>query len=149
MLNRKAHVAIWFIMLAVVLQTAACRKSPEQRAENVIDAMAQRLDLNDEQREKLRAMKEEFFSRAPAMREVREDTYDQLLAFMKNSQIDPEAMNRLVEKNKAEASRFIEFISAKFTEFHNMLTPEQRQKAAAEMERWRERYREHDDKGRR
>jgi Spy/CpxP family protein refolding chaperone len=148
MLNKKISIFVIFVVFTVVLPSTGCyRKSPEQRAEGIISNVAEKLDLNEGQKTKLNAIKDEFTARGPAMKKTREETFDQLIGMMRGPQIDQEKMKALVEKNKAKADELIGFISAKFIEFHDMLTPGQREKAAAEMERWREHYREHYRKG--
>lgn len=144
MLNRKFSPLLILIVLAVFVTAAGCsRKTPEQRAQGIVNSIAERLDLNDAQKAKLNTIKEEFLQKAPAMRKSREETGDQLLALMRSPRIDPDQLKALVDRNKAQADDFIGFLGDKFTEFHDMLTPEQREKAAKEMERWREHAREH------
>ncbi len=131
-----------FAVLIVALTLAGCyRKTPEQRAEGIVSDIVKKLDLNETQKAKLETMKQEFMAKAPVMKKTREESFDQLIGFMRSPAIDQAAITGLAEKNKAQANDLIGFIFAKFTEFHDMLTPEQREKAAKEMEHWKEKYR--------
>ncbi len=147
MLNKRFPLLV-FAVLIIALTVAGCyRKTPEQRAEKIVNAIEKKLDLNETQKAKLEAMKQEFLAKAPAMKKTREESYDQLIGLMRSPSIDPGVVTSLVDRNKAQADDLIGFLFAKFTQFYDMLTPEQREKAAKEMERWREEYREHHPEG--
>jgi len=145
MLNRRFSLPLFvFAVLIVALTVSGCyRKTPEERAEKIVSDITRKLDLNDTQKAKLEAIKQEFFAKAPALKKTREESYDQLIGLMRSPSIDQAAMSGLVDRNKSQANDLIGFFFAKFTEFHDMLTPEQREKAAKEMEHWKEKYREY------
>ena len=140
MLNRKLQTMTVFTVLAVMLTAAGCYKTPEQRADRIVGRIAEKLDLTDAQKAKLDSIKDEFMAKLPAMRKNREETFDAVIALMKSPQLDQTQMTALVDKNKAQADEFITFIFAKFGEFHDMLTPAQREKAAQELEKWKEHH---------
>ena len=142
MFNRKQHILILFVVLSMLTLGGCYRRTPEQRAERIVNNIAEKLDLNEAQKAKLSAIKDEFMAKGPAMKKVREETFDEVIALMRDPKIDQDKVNALIEKNKAQADDFIEFIFAKYVEFHDMLTPEQREKAAKQMEEWREKHRD-------
>ncbi len=127
--------------LAAVTMLAGCYRTPEQRAEHMVSRISEKLDLNETQKAKLNAIKDEFMAKAPAMRKAREETFDEMISLMRSPKIDQDKVNALVIKNKAQADELIGFVSSKYVEFHDMLTPEQREKAAKEMESWKEHHR--------
>jgi len=138
MINRKLHISILLAVVVVALTVAGCyRHTPEERANRVVDHIASKLDLNDTQKAKLNAIKDEFVAKAPAWRKTREETFTELITLMKEPTIDQGKLNALVDKNKGQADELVGFIFAKYAEFHDLLTPEQREKAAKEMEEWR------------
>ncbi len=137
-MKKKIHIVSLLAILAVTLTVAGCyRPSAEERADKIVSRIASKLDLNDTQKAKLNAIKDEFMAKAPAWRKTREETFTELIALMKEPTIDQAKLNTLVEKNKGQADELVGFIFAKFAEFHDMLTPEQRAKAAKEMEEWK------------
>ncbi len=140
MQHRKLHIAMTIAALAAVTTLVGCYRTPEQRAERVVNHIAEKLNLNEAQKTKLNVIKDEFMARGPAMRKAREETFNEMVSLMRSQNIDQDKMNALVEKNKAQAEDFIKFVSAKYVEFHDMLTPEQREKAAKEMEEWNEHH---------
>jgi Spy/CpxP family protein refolding chaperone len=138
-MNRERTLLTLLIALALLLIIAACyRKAPEQRLQGIVDSMADKLDLNEAQRQKLDAMKQEALTMSPDMKTTRQESFEELISIMRSPQVDQQKMRALAERNKAQSDRFISFFSKKFVEFHDMLTPEQREKAALEMERWKE-----------
>ena len=82
-------------------------------------------------------MRQEFLAKQPAMKKTREETFDQLITMMRTPSLDKSRITSLAEQNKAQADDLIGFIFSKYSEFHAMLSAEQREKAAQEMERWR------------
>ena len=145
MLNRRFSLPLFvFAVLIVALTVAGCyRKTPEERAERVVSEITKKLDLNDTQKAKLEAMKREFLAKGQEMKKTREEIYDQMIGFMRSPSIDQAALASSVEKGKVRLDDLNSFLFAKFTEFHDMLTPDQREKAAKEMEHWKEKYKEY------
>jgi len=47
---------------------------------------------------------------------------------MRSAEIDKTRLNALAEKNQTQVNEMVRLVSAKFTEIHDMLTPEQREK---------------------
>jgi Spy/CpxP family protein refolding chaperone len=92
-------------------------------------------------------MKREFLAKGQEMKKTREEIYDQMIGFMRSPSIDQAALSSSVEKGKVRLDDLNSFLFAKFTEFHDMLTPEQREKAAKEMEHWKEKYQEYHKDG--
>ncbi len=131
-----------FIILIVLLTAllaliiAGCRhKTPEQRAEHVVRHLVTTLKLDAVQTAKLEKMKEEFLARRPDMLRTREDTIHDLKEMMLSPQIDQASLNALTDKIQGQTSDLIRFVFTKFSELHDMLTPEQRSKLVEEMEK--------------
>lgn len=143
MMIKKMHILLLLVAFVVSVGPTGCyRKSPEQRAEGIVKAITDKLDLNESQKARLDAMRQEFLAKRPAMKKTREETFDRLITMMRASSLDKSSIASLAEQNKAQADDLIGFLFSKYSEFHAMLSPGQREKAAQEMERWREKYRE-------
>jgi Spy/CpxP family protein refolding chaperone len=131
----KGKISLLVIVTVVsVLLIAGCYRTPEQRAEHMVKRIAATLKLDDAQTAKLEKIKDEFLAKRPDMMKLREETVNEANALMRSAQLDQARLNALVEKNRTQADEFVRFIFAKFTEIHDMLTPEQRDKLAAEVE---------------
>ncbi len=141
-MNRKYVLLIigLFAVLSALVITGCCRKTPEQRAEHVVKHLVSTLNLNAEQTAKVEKMKEEFLARRPDIRKMREESMADLKEMMLSAQIDQAKLNARTEKIQAHAGDMIKFLSTKFAELHDILTPEQRAKLAAEMEKHAERH---------
>ena len=126
--------------IVVLVMTGCHHKTPEQRAERVVQHLVSTLNLDSLQTEKLQKMKTEFLSQRPDMGKMRAETLADLMEMMLSPQVDEARLNSRREKVQARADDMIRFVFAKFTELHDLLTPEQRSKLVAEMEKHAERH---------
>jgi Spy/CpxP family protein refolding chaperone len=128
---------IIIILLATmtVLVLSSCYRTPEQRADYMVKHLAAELKLDDSQKAKLEKIKDEFLAKRPGMIKMREETIKEANELMRSAEIDKTRLNALAEKNQTQVNDAIQFISAKFTEIHDMLTPEQREKLVAMIEK--------------
>jgi uncharacterized membrane protein len=130
------HIILIVALLTALLVlgvTGCCHKTPEQRAERVVRHLITTLKLDAVQRAELEKMKEEFLVKRSEMIKRRQETMNDLKEMMMSPQLDQARLNTRMEKIQAHTSDLIRFISAKFAEFHDMLTPEQRSKLAEQM----------------
>lgn len=132
----KGKLTMLVVLAAVVMLTVTgCyRKTPEQRAEDMVQHIAATLDLNAAQTGKLEKIKDEFLARRPEMLKMREETVKEANALMRSPQIDQARLNALLEKDQKMVDDYVRFVAAKFTEIHDMLTPAQRDKLVTEIE---------------
>ncbi len=126
--------------IAALVMTGCHRATPEQRAERVVQHLVSTLNLDNLQTEKLQKMKAEFLAQRPDMRKMHAETLADLKEMMLSPQVDEARLNSRREKVQAQADDMIRFVFARFTELHDLLTPEQRGKLAAEMEKHAERH---------
>jgi protein CpxP len=131
---RKSYVIMIVVAALAALVLTGCYRTPEQRAEYMVKRMASELALNDAQKAQLEKIKDEFLARRPEMARMREETVKEANALMRSGEIDKARLNALVEKSQTGAIDMIRFVTAKFTEIHDMLTPEQREKLTKHIE---------------
>jgi Spy/CpxP family protein refolding chaperone len=129
-----------FSVLSILVIAGCYHRTPEQRAEHVVKYLVSTLNLNAEQTAKLEKMKEEFLAKRPDIQKMRAESMADLKEIMLSPQIDQTMLDARTEKIQAHASDMVKFMSAKFVEIHDMLTPEQRSKLVAEMEKHAERH---------
>lgn len=129
-----------FSVLLVLVIAGCYHRTPEQRAEHMVKYLVSTLNLNAEETAKLEKMKEEFLAKRPDIQSMRAESMADLKEIMLSPQIDRTKLDARTEKIQAHASDMIKFMSAKFAEIHDMLTPEQRSKLVAEMEKRTERH---------
>jgi len=124
------------LMALSALVIAGCSHTPEERAEHFVKHMASELKLNDAQTAQLEKIKDEFLARRPEMVGMRKETVKEANELMRSPEIDKAKLDALTDKNIAQADDMIRFISAKFVEIHDMLTPEQREKLVSHIEKY-------------
>lgn len=136
-MNRNKYIVLTLLLatLLTIIVTACYHRTPEQRAEHVVRHLVSTLGLNAEQTAKLEKIKEDFLARRPDMAKMRVESMNDIMDLLKSPQIDRTKLDARIEKIQAHANDMIQFVSAKFVELHDLLTPEQRSKLAAEMEK--------------
>jgi len=113
----------------------SCYRTPEQRAEHMVTKLATELKLDSSQTAKLEKIKDEFLAMRPGMINMRIETVREANDLMRGAEIDKTRLNALVDKNQAKMNEMIRFVAEKFTEIHDMLTPEQREKLVMMIEK--------------
>jgi Spy/CpxP family protein refolding chaperone len=136
---RKRNAIVLALAVAAVLVFGGCYRTPEQRAEHIVKRIASDLDLNDAQKAQLDRIKDEFVARRPEMKKLREETVKEANALMRSPEIDKAKLNDLTVKNQTQVTDMVGFVSAKFAEIHDMLTPEQREKLVSHIEKYEKR----------
>jgi Spy/CpxP family protein refolding chaperone len=128
-MKRKMFFSI--VVMALLALVAACGHrpcTPEQRAERMVAHLTKKLDLSATQQQKLEGIKQEFLAKLAAGRAVHEEVHNELIAQLKKEQPDKQALDAVVAKCQQHANEMIAFFGAKLSEFHAILTPEQRAK---------------------
>jgi len=138
--NKYVILIVALLTALLVLAVTGCyHKTPEQRAERVVQKMTKTLKLDDAQRAKLEKMKENFLAKRSDMMKMRQETMDDLNEIMMSPQLDQARLNARTEKIQAHTSDLIRFISTEFAEIHDLLTPEQRRKLVEEIKKHEQR----------
>ncbi len=133
----KSRSAIVLVLTAVAaLVFTGCYRTPEQKAEHFVTYMVSELGLNDNQKAQLEKIKDEFLVKRPEMAKLREETVREANELMRSADIDKTKLDALVEKSQTQANDMLRFVAARFTEIHDMLTPEQREKLVAHIEKY-------------
>ncbi len=138
-MKRNRHIILIVVLLTALLALigAGCyqHRTPEERAERVVQHLVTTLNLDTAQKAKLEKMKEEFLARRPDMVKMREESFNDIKEMMLSPQLDQTRLNARMEKIQSHTGDFIRFLFTKFAELHDMLTPEQRTKLVEEMEK--------------
>ena len=134
-MKSKKFIVIVLTTVVSALILSGCYRTPEQRAEYMVKHLAAELKLNDSQTAQLEKIKDEFLTMRPGMTKMREETVKEANELMRSAEIDKTRLNALVEKNQTQVNDLIRFVSAKFTEIHDLLTPEQREKLVVMIEK--------------
>jgi Spy/CpxP family protein refolding chaperone len=122
-------------LLALIVSGCWHHRTPEKRAGHIVERLVTTLKLDAAQTAKLEKIKEEFLARRPDMVKMREESFKDVKEMMLSPQLDQARLNARKEKIQAHTDDMIQFVSAKFAELHDLLTPEQRSKLVEEMEK--------------
>jgi Spy/CpxP family protein refolding chaperone len=133
-MKKSSVMVVVMAVLAALVLSACYHRTPEQRAEYLVKRMSTELSLTDVQKAQLEKIKNEFLARRAEMPKLREETVKEANELMRSAEIDKTRLNALTEKNQTQMNDMISFVTAKFTEIHDMLTPDQREKLVKHVE---------------
>lgn len=137
-------------LLVGLIALPACHRhrTPTERADWMTGKIAKELNLNDEQKVKLNALKLELLAARTQVTSEREAVADELMTQVRADHLDEAKLLGIFEQHQALKARVAPGIIAKAATFHASLTPEQKAEAAEHLKHFRERMqsRHHDDK---
>ena len=135
MLKKKLYLSLIAFLLIGVAGFAGCRRhSPHQKAEFMVDYVAESLDLNESQRAHLDQIKDELMEKGIQMRADKSAMYAELVAQLRSEEIDQDRLKAMVTDHKTKMEELIDLGIVRLAEFHKTLTPEQREKLVAKLE---------------
>ena len=104
-----------------------------------MDRIAERLNLDDQQKVKLEAIHEAMRQARQEFRDERAGMLDEIVAQIKSDQLDQAKVLQLVEQRLARMNQAAPQVIAKVAELHATLTPEQKAKVVEHLDRMKER----------
>ena len=140
MVKKGLYLSLIAVLLISIAGFAGCRRhSPENKAEFMVDYVAETLDLNDDQRAHLDEIKDEMLDKAIEMRADKKTMYLELVAQLRSEQIDQERLKAMAADHRIKMEKLIDLGIKRLAEFHATLSAVQREKAVAKLEsfkRW-------------
>ncbi len=140
-IRRKFMILAGIAVLPALLASGCYHRSPEQRAEQIVQHLSSELGLDAAQKGELEKIKNDILARRLEMVQVQEKAVGEMNALMRSPEIDKAKLDLLVEAQQARTADSLRFIARNFTEVHNMLRPDQRDKLAAMAEKHMEKRR--------
>ena len=135
MVKKGLYLSLIAVLLIGIAGFTGCRRhSPENKAEFMVDYVAETLDLNDDQRAHLDQIKDEMLDKAIDMRADKKTMYLELVAQLRSEQIDQDRLKAMAADHRIKMEKLIDLGIERLAEFHKTLTPEQREKAVAKLE---------------
>lgn len=118
-----------------------CQHRGHQRgAEFMMDYMAEALDLNEEQKAMANLHKDEILAKVRAMHTEKKNMHDELKTQLSGDTIDTVRVKALVAEHRAGMDDVVNLVVDKVAEFHATLSPEQRTKLVAKLEKFEKRH---------
>jgi Spy/CpxP family protein refolding chaperone len=131
------------LVIAIIFAMGGCRKkfahgcfhsSPEKKADWVVNKITKELDLNEQQESKLNDIKKEILAKKGEYKNDHRQIFDTVVTEVRKENIDQVKIKMVFEDKHKNMEEMIPFVISKLSEFHSVLTPEQREKLANKMQ---------------
>ena len=118
-------------LAATILGFTECNRhrSPEERITHKMGHISSDLDLTEQQQGKLNDVKDEILRARGAIQNDHQELFHEVIAQFGNAQIDEATVLGLLDQHHALIKQAAPQVVARVSEFHEMLTPEQKAKA--------------------
>lgn len=128
-------------LLTTLSLFSGCRHhSRSHKAEFMVDYVTESLDLNADQAAQLNQIKDEIMENAQKIHANRETMLNEAVTQLRSQTIDPDRVKALIAEHRAQMDELIDLAVPRLVEFHGTLTPEQREKLVAKLEKFKERH---------
>lgn len=147
MRNRRVIALLALTVLIIgAVSVSACQRhrTVAERADRMVGKITKELDLNEQQKARLEAVKNTFLEVRAQTRKEQDALFDEALALVQSAQLDQAKVLQLMERHQALQRQAAPAVVAKLAEFHASLTPEQRAKAVEQLRHLHDRMHGHD-----
>lgn len=120
------------------------KASPEERAGIIVDRISDELDLNNAQKDTLNKIKNEFISKYHSKKGKFDQMFSQLQSEIRKDKMDEGVLKQEMNEMHSEREEMISFAAAKIIQFHNVLTPQQRETLAKKMGEMKKKFHSHE-----
>ena len=106
----------------------------------MLDYMSEALDLNEDQQSMASSYKDEIMAKVKSMHSEKKQMHDEIKTQLAGASIDKQRVKALVAEHRAGMDEVIDLVVDKVVEFHATLSPEQRTKLIAKLEKFEKRH---------
>lgn len=144
MTSKTKKRVLWIALpLVVVMGTGAAVAGYKQygghhNPERMVQRISEKLDLNDDQKSKLGAVKDALIEGKKAFRQERTEAIDEVIAEVKKSEMDESRIMELIEERTSKIDVIAPGVVAPLVEFHKSLDDGQREKIVNLLEAMRD-----------
>ena len=123
------------LLIAVTSATilVGCGQPDSMSTSDIVSETSSTLDLNDAQAREMARVVDTARPELEVLKEIRVQLREEMLAQMQQDSVNMEDTNALLEANWASVLTKLPSVAQNFTDFHTMLTPEQRIKLKEQM----------------
>ena len=115
------------------------QKNSEKHSERMIEHLTEDLELDTVQVAQLRKIKDELNDKRNSLKVDRQQIFDNLLSEIGNDELDISKFQVIVDNNAARVKLETAFFTEKMIEFHQMLSPVQREKLVSKVKEMKQR----------
>lgn len=136
------RAAVGLAILAGVLGASACHRhhTPAERAEWMTGKIAKELKLDEQQKAKLAAVRDEVLAARAESKKERRAMMEEVIAQVQSERLDQAKVAQLFEQHQAGQTRMLTRVLPKVAEWHASLRPEQKAEAVEHLRKWIERH---------
>lgn len=136
------RVVVGILMMAGAFTAAACHRhhTPAERADWMAGKIARELKLDEQQKAKLAAVKDEVLAARAESKKERRAMMDEVITQVQNERLDQAKITQLFEQHQAGQTRMLTRVLPKVAEWHASLRPEQKAEAVEHLRKWIERH---------
>ena len=140
--HKTFRVVVGTLVLAGALVGAGCHRhhTPSERADWMTSKIAKHLDLDDQQKAKLTAVRDEMVAARAESQQEHKAIMEDVIAQVKSDRLDQAKLTHLMERHKAEQKRVMQRLLPKAADWHATLRPEQKAEAVEHIRKWMDRY---------
>ncbi len=134
------------LLIAVTSATflVGCGQPDSRSTSDLVSETSSTLDLNNAQAREMARVVDTTRPELEVLKEIRSRLRKEMLAQMQQDSVNVEEINALLEANWASVHTKLPALAEKFSEFHKMLTPEQRSKVKERISKgWKFNHLEH------
>ena len=141
-MHKTFRVVVGTLVLAGALVGAGCHRhhTPSERADWMTSKIAKHLDLDDQQKAKLMAVRDEMVAARAESQQEHKAIMDDVIAQVKSDRLDQAKLTQLMERHQAEQKRVMQRLLPKAADWHATLRPEQKAEAVEHIRKWMDRY---------
>jgi Spy/CpxP family protein refolding chaperone len=135
MVKKGLTIALICVFISAALAFNGCRShSAHDKAEFMVDYIAETLDLDNTQRAQLDGIKAEFLAKAKEMHEKKEAMHAEFKAELLKEEIDQQRMKELMAQKREQMAEIMDLAVVRLAEFHKTLSTEQKEKLVVKLE---------------
>ncbi|CBK39828.1 conserved exported protein of unknown function, periplasmic protein CpxP [Nitrospira defluvii] len=140
--HKTFRVVVGTLVLAGALVGAGCHRhhTPSERADWMTSKIAKHLDLDDQQKAKLMAVRDEMVAARAESQQEHKAIMEDVIAQVKSDRLDQAKLTQLMERHQAEQKRVMQRLLPKAADWHATLRPEQKAEAVEHIRKWMDRY---------
>lgn len=142
MKSKKGIFTTTLLTLFSLLIFSGC-KGHRPREAFVLDYISEALDLTKEQEQAMESIKEEFLTEMETMQGDREQMYAELKTQLLGESIDKTLLRHLLMEHRKKTDTLVELAIERLSDFHADLTPQQRDKLVAKLEKFEKHHGRH------
>ncbi len=135
-MNRKKGIIAFAVTLVSSLLLFTACKEHHPKGAFMLDYFTEALDLSAEQQESLTEIRTEIMEKVEAMHEDKAQMRETLKEQLTAETIDKEVVRGLIADHRSRMDEVIDLAVDRLAAFHGELTPEQRDKLTAKLEKF-------------